>query len=112
MTAVLDLKWVEVCRYDDLLPERGVAALVDGHQVAVFRTYDGEVFAVGNTDPFSGANVLSRGLVGTRGDVPVVMSPMYKQAIALATGRGVDDPTVAVPVWPVRIVGDVIQVGQ
>lgn len=112
MTAVLDLKWVEVCRYDDLLPERGVAALVGGHQVAVFRTHNGDVFAVGNTDPFSGANVLSRGLVGTRGDVPVVMSPMYKQAIALTTGRSVDNPAVAVPVWPVRIVGDVIQVGQ
>lgn len=95
---------VAVCRYDDLLPERGVAALLGDRQVALFRTYDGSVFALGNQDPFSGANVLSRGIVGNRGDVPTVASPMFKQVFDLRTGRCLDDPAVAVPAYPVRVV--------
>ena len=61
-----------VCEYETLLPERGVAALAGEVQLAVFRTHAGEVFALGNQDPFSGANVMSRGIVGSRGEVPTV----------------------------------------
>jgi nitrite reductase (NADH) small subunit len=95
---------VAVCAYDALLPERGVAALLGDRQVAVFRTYDGAVYALGNHDPFSGANVLSRGIVGSRGDVPTVASPMYKQVFDLRTGVCLDDPEVTVPAYPVRVV--------
>jgi nitrite reductase (NADH) small subunit len=93
-----------VCAYDALLPERGVAALVGEIQIALFRTYDGTVYALGNHDPFSGANVLSRGIVGSRGDVPTVASPMFKQVFDLRTGDCLDDPDVAVPVYPVQVV--------
>src|SRR5437667_65879 len=68
MTAVVIDEWVGVCPVTKLQPERGVAALVGDDQVAIFLVGD-DVFAVSNLDPFSGANVMSRGLVGTRGDV-------------------------------------------
>ena len=103
-------EWVDVCRYGDLVPERGVAALVGGEQVAVFRTFDGMLHALGNRDPFSGAFVLSRGIVGTAGDVPTVAAPLFKQLFDLRTGRCLTDPEVAVPVHEVRRVGDVVQV--
>lgn len=103
--------WTAVCRYDDLLPERGVCALVDGQQVAVFRTYDGELYALSNYDPFGKAFVLSRGIVGTRGGVPTVASPLYKHVFDLRTGRCLEDPTVTVPVVAVRRRGDVVEVG-
>jgi nitrite reductase (NADH) small subunit len=93
-----------VCRYDVLVPERGVAALVGDVQIALFRTHDGLVFAVGNHDPFSGANVMSRGIVGSRGDVPTVASPMFKQVFDLRTGRCLDDPAVSLPVYQVEVV--------
>jgi nitrite reductase (NADH) small subunit len=81
-----------------------VAALLpDGDQVALFRTGSDEVFALSNVDPFSGAAVLSRGIVGDRRGIPVVVSPVYKQAFELRTGRCVEDPTVSVPVYPVRL---------
>jgi len=103
----------EVCRYDRVQPERGVAALLpDGRQVAVFRTYDGTVYALGNVDPFSGAAVLSRGIVGDRGGVPIVVSPVYKQAFDLRTGACLDDPAVSVPAYPVSVSGGVIRVGS
>ncbi len=60
--------WTRICRVDDLLVERGAAALVDGRQIALFRTYDGRLFAIDQIDPFSGAAILSRGIVGIAGE--------------------------------------------
>jgi len=107
-----DDTWTPVCRFVSLPVERGVAALVHGAAVAVFRTYDDQVFALGNHDPFSRASVLSRGIVGTRGDIPFVASPMHKQAFDLRTGVCLDDPAHAVPTYPVRIVDGMVLVGE
>jgi nitrite reductase (NADH) small subunit len=105
--------WTGVCRYDELLCERGVAVLMpDGRQLALFRLADGTVHAVGQRDPYSGANVMSRGLVGTRGERPVVASPMYKQHFDLRTGEAVDDPDIRLPVHPVRVRDGVVEVGS
>jgi nitrite reductase (NADH) small subunit len=104
-------QWTSVCRYRDLLPGRGVCALVGGQQVAVFRLWDGSVHAVSNYDPFTGAFVLSRGIVGTRGDAPVVVSPMLKHAFDLRTGASLDDASVRLAVYPVQVLGDRVDIG-
>lgn len=110
--AQLCRQWTAVCRYDDLIPERGVAALVDGAAVAVFRTHDGVLHALSNIDPFSRASVLSRGIVGDRGGRATVASPIYKQVFELSTGACLDDPGVSVPTYPVRVVDGVVEVGH
>jgi nitrite reductase (NADH) small subunit len=101
--------WTRVCEYDELLPGRGVAALSDsGLQVAVFRDRAGELYAVDNRDPFSGAYVLSRGILGSRSGAPTLASPMYKQVFDLRDGRCLDEDTApdgtpaVLRVWPVR----------
>jgi nitrite reductase (NADH) small subunit len=96
------MTWTAICPYDVIQPERGVAALLDGAQVAVFRTHDGRLYAIDNVDPFSGAAVLSRGIVGSRGDAPTVASPLHKQVYDLRTGRCLDHPDVSVRTHPVR----------
>ena len=108
-TAAISL--TPVCAVDVIPLEGGVAALVDGSAVAVFRSFDGEVFALSNVDPFSGASVLSRGIVGSRGDAPVVSSPMYKQAFDLRTGACLDDAAVRVTAYDVVVVDGVVHVG-
>lgn len=110
MTAQVQTHWTAVCRYDDLIPERGVAALVDGVAVAVFRTHDGQLYALSNLDPFSNASVISRGIVGDRGGRPTVASPIYKQVFDLTTGICLDDRTVSVPTYPVRLVEGAVEV--
>lgn len=75
-----------VCSIADLTPELGVAALVDGEQVAIFLLADGSLHCVQNLDPFSGAHVMSRGITGSRGDVPTIASPIYKQVFSLLDG--------------------------
>ncbi|SBW17361.1 nitrite reductase small subunit NirD [Protofrankia symbiont of Coriaria ruscifolia] len=103
--------WTDVCAFDDLLADRGTAAFVHGTQVALFRLGDGKLFAIGNHDPVGGANVLARGLVGSRGDRPVVFSPLHKQAFDLATGVCLDADGMAIPTYPIRIRDGRVEVG-
>ncbi|MER7890135.1 nitrite reductase small subunit NirD [Micromonospora sp. NPDC094482] len=103
-------RWSRVCRLTDLLPERGAAALVGEVQIAVFRLYDGTVRATGNHEPLCAANVLSRGIVGTRGGRDIVVSPMHKQAYDLETGACLDVPGVVVPVYPARVRDGLVEV--
>ncbi len=102
--------WVPVCRRDQLRVDVGVAALVEGAQVALFRLGHDEIVAIGNRDPYSRANVLSRGIVGSRGDTVFVASPMVKKTFDLRTGQCLDDLAVAVPTFGVRVVDDLVQV--
>jgi nitrite reductase (NADH) small subunit len=112
MTAVeTQVRWETACPLERLLPERGVAALFGDVQVAIFRLHDDTVHAVGNVDPFSGAAVMSRGIVGDRGGVPTIASPIYKDVFALADGRCLDRPEVCLPSYPVRVEHGQVQVG-
>ncbi|MFI7436466.1 nitrite reductase small subunit NirD [Micromonospora haikouensis] len=101
--------WTPVCPLEKLEPERGVAALVDGAQVALFRAGD-ELFALDNLDPVGGAYVLSRGIVGSRGGTPTVASPLHKQVYDLRTGACLDLPGVAVPRHDVRCRDGLVEV--
>ena len=93
----------KVCRLEDIVPNTGVCALVGSEQVAVFRLGDDSVYAVGNHDPFSGANVLSRGIVGDVKGELVVASPVYKQHFSLVSGRCVEDGAVRIPVYAAKV---------
>jgi NAD(P)H-dependent nitrite reductase small subunit len=94
--------WHAVCALEDILPESGAAALVDGEEVAVFRVRDA-VFAIGNHDPASNAHVLARGIVGDIGGEIVVASPIYKQHFSLITGRCLEEPRFSVAAYMAEI---------
>jgi nitrite reductase (NADH) small subunit len=97
-------EWLAVCALDDIVPNTGVCALVGGEQVAIVRVGHGQdVYAIGNFDPFSKAYVLARGIVGDKAGVAKIASPIYKQSFDLRTGVCLDDPSVSVPVWAVRV---------
>jgi nitrite reductase (NADH) small subunit len=99
-----DDSWFTACALSDLTPGRGVAALLpDGRQAALFTDRAGRPYAIENRDPFSGAQVLSRGLIGSVNGRPFVASPLLKQRFDLETGRCLDDDTVAVQTFPVRV---------
>jgi nitrite reductase (NADH) small subunit len=96
-----------------LIPERGVAVLVGDLQVALFRVRSGTddfVYAVGHRDPFSDANVMARGIVGSVGDRDTVASPMYKHVFDLATGECIAEPAVRLPVHRTWVAGGVVYV--
>ncbi len=106
--------WTAICDVDQIVPNTGVCALLQGQQVAVFHLHDGaepRVFAIGNYDPNSEASVLSRGLVGNLGERLVVASPIYKHHFDLQTGECLEAPEHSVPTWPARIEGGKVWVG-
>ena len=99
--------WTPACPSSRLQPMRGVAVLLpDGAQVALFLLADGSIRAVGNIDPIGRAAVLSRGIVGDRDGVPVVQSPLKKQAFSLVDGRCLDAEKASVPVYDTRVAVD------
>ncbi|MBT2492393.1 nitrite reductase small subunit NirD [Streptomyces sp. ISL-96] len=99
-----DDSWFTACALSDLIPGRGVAALLpDGRQAALFTDRAGRPYAIENRDPFSGAQVLSRGLIGSANGRPFVASPLLKQRFDLETGLCLDDETVAVQTFAVRV---------
>ncbi len=101
--------WIKVCKADDILPYSGVTALILGRQVAIFRV-GSDYYAISDYDPFSGAYVLSRGIVGDRGGVVKVASPIYKQSFSLTTGECLDDPEVKLPTYPVRVTDNAVYI--
>ncbi|MBP0599560.1 nitrite reductase small subunit NirD [Herbaspirillum sp. LeCh32-8] len=110
--------WTPVCDLQDIVPNTGVCALIEGQQVAVFHVIDSNtagnearVFAIGNYDPNSEASVLSRGLVGNLGERIVVASPIYKQHFDLQTGKCLEEPANSVTAWPARIADGKVWIG-
>lgn len=85
----------------------GVAVLLpDQTQAAVFRvTGDGPdtYYALSNIDPFTGAGVISRGIIGEHAGEPTVASPLLKQVFRLRDGLCLADETVRLRTWTVTL---------
>jgi len=106
--------WHTVCTVSDIVPNTGVAALIGLRQIAIVRvvTRAGveSLHALSNWDPIGKAMVMGRGIVGTKGDIPKIASPLYKQSYDLRSGQCLDDSTVTLPVYPVRVADGFVQV--
>jgi nitrite reductase/ring-hydroxylating ferredoxin subunit len=80
----------KICRLEDIVPNCGVCALVDGEQVAVFR--------------------VGSGIVGDLKGELMVASPVYKQHFSLLTGRCLEDESVTVSVYRASVQGEDVMV--
>lgn len=103
--------WQDVCKLDDLIDNIGVCALVSDEQVAIFRLSGSDkIHAISNYDPFSEVNVLSRGITGDIKGQPVVASPIYKQHFNLATGQCLEDTSVMLKTYAVRVTEGMVRI--
>ncbi|WP_328186396.1 nitrite reductase small subunit NirD [Marinobacter sp. OP 3.4] len=104
-------QWNIVCTVDDLVPESGIAVWTPEGPVALFYLphHPSAVFAISHTDPFSGANVLARGITGDLKGQPVVASPLYKQHFNLITGQCLEDEDVKVKTYRVLLDGQAVR---
>lgn len=88
----------KVCTIEDIPKNTGVCALIEGKQIAIFRVgEENHLYAIDNMDPFSNANVLSRGIVGSKDGTPI-----YKQQFSLESGECLDDSEKSVSSYPIR----------
>lgn len=95
------MSWETVCNIQDIPHNTGVCALINGRQIAIYRFND-ELFALDNYDPFSHANVLSRGILGDVHGQLCVASPIYKQHYSVNSGICLENESVSVGVYAVR----------
>ncbi|MCU1531824.1 MAG: nirD [Arthrobacter sp.] len=118
MTAVLEREeqgarfgtgWHRVCAVAELEPGWGEAALISGRQVALFRTA-GEVFAVAQEDPATGAQVMARGITGSRGARQTLASPLHKEVYDLRTGECLGAPELSLATFATRVVDGYLEV--
>ena len=84
------------------IPLRGArsVSVVDGEEIAIFRTGDDRIYALVNRCPHKGGP-LSQGIV--HGDK--VACPLHDWKISLATGEALAPDKGCVPTIPVKIAG-------
>lgn len=108
---VQNKQWQTICSVDDLVAHSGVAALLNGKQIALFYLPENDtVFATDNFCPFAEANVLARGIIGDLKGKTVVASPIYKQHFCLESGACLEDEAVSITVFEAQIENNQIQV--
>lgn len=105
--------WLPLCQRQDLVPDSGIVARIDHQQVAVFYLQETQqLYAVDNHDPFSGANVIGRGIIGHLHGTPVIASPLYKQHFRLTDGVCLEHPQQRLRTWPIRFNGDAVEINN
>ncbi len=97
--------WVDVAKKDELPPGERVIVDVDDVAVAVFNI-DGEFLAIEDVCSHDGAELASGELEGD-----VIVCPRHGAKFCLRTGDVLAPPAYEpISVFPVRIVGDTVQV--
>ncbi len=102
--------WERACAVTDLEPSWGEAALIRMKQIALFLLSPTEIYAVDHRDPHTEANVMARGIVGSKGDRPTIASPLHKEVYDLGTGECFTNPTLVLNTYETRVVGGYIEV--
>nr|CDQ33385.1 Nitrite reductase [NAD(P)H] small subunit [Virgibacillus halodenitrificans] len=109
-----EVTWQTLCSKADLVAHSGVAAWLASADTQVALLYlpgrTPEAYAVDNHDPFSNANVIARGIVGDIKGEPVIASPLYKQHFRLSDGVCVEDESVRLHTWEIKIDGDDVMI--
>lgn len=103
--------WVTVCTTDRVIGDAGVCALLGDTQIAVFHVISrDEWYAVQNRCPHWNEMVLSRALTGETDGEPHIACPMHKKTFALATGDCLTGDVGNLSTFPIRVVGNEVQV--
>lgn len=102
-----EVQWTPVGMIDDF-PINGGATIKYGNvQIAVFNfTTRGEWYACQQMCPHKKAFVLSRGILGSTGDMPKVACPLHKKNFSLQTGKCISGDDYSVRVFPVKVEAD------
>jgi nitrite reductase (NADH) small subunit/3-phenylpropionate/trans-cinnamate dioxygenase ferredoxin subunit len=96
--------YITVCKVGDLEPGVGRAFAVNGRMVAVFFV-NGSYYAIDDFCPHMGAS-----LAGGHVENGVVTCPWHAWRFALCDGTWCDSPRIKIDTFPVRVVGDEVQV--
>jgi nitrite reductase (NADH) large subunit len=105
-----ELTWVGVGRVGDFPDDGGATVKYGKSQLAVFNLASrSEWYATQNMCPHRKAFVLARGIVGAAAGETKVACPLHKKTFSLSTGKSLQGEEYRIRTFPVRIVGDEVQ---
>jgi nitrite reductase (NADH) small subunit len=93
-----------VCKVAELIDGAGKTVSLNGRLIAVFRVRD-ELFAIDDVCPHMGAS-LGEGEV----EDGIVTCPWHAWRFRLADGAWADNPRIKIGRYPIRVVGDEVQI--
>lgn len=106
-TGRLEKSWIKVGEVGDFPVDGGATIKYGDVQIAVYNFASrGQWYASQNMCPHMNAFVLSRGIIGTAGEVPKVACPLHKKPFSLETGESLSGEAYSLKVFPVKVEGD------
>lgn len=106
------ISWIEACNTNDIPENGGACVLINDEQVAIYNfTRRGEWFATQNLCPHKKQMALSRGMIGSAGDIPKVACPFHKKTFSLQSGACLSGEDYEIKTYPVKIEGRKVFIG-
>lgn len=103
-------EWHRICPDSELEPMWGEAALIGSAQIAVVKLAEDQIYAVDHWDPVAQANVMARGIIGSKQGNPTLASPIHKQVYDLTTGECLSEDGPELGTYPVRVVDGTVEI--
>jgi nitrite reductase (NADH) small subunit len=106
------IAWFMACRAEDLPANGGVCVKYKDEQIALFHfTRRNEWYATQNECPHRKQMALSRGMIGSQGDIPKVACPFHKRTFSLLTGECLSGDDCSIKTYPVKVENGFVYIG-
>ncbi len=104
--------WFNVGNINDFQEDGGSCIKYQSKQIAIFN-FDGKSkwFASQNLCPHKLEMVLSRGMIGSAGEIPKVACPMHKKTFSLLDGSSLGGDDLKIAIYPVKIENNQVLIG-
>lgn len=103
----MTINYYSICSIDECLVQVGRVVVIEGQEIAVFRTSDGNVYAVANQSPHPKGGPLAEAIVSGH----YIYDPLYDWKIDLTSGAVQAPDTGQVATYPVIVKNGQIQIG-
>ncbi|WP_223067183.1 nitrite reductase small subunit NirD [Paenibacillus caui] len=97
---------VNMGHINNFLPQIGRVVVIEGKEVAVFRTSDDSFYAVDNSSPHPKGGPLAEGIISGH----YLYDPLYDWKIDLTTGMVQAPDQGEVAVYPIRVEHDEVHI--
>ena len=106
------ITWNFACSIRDVPSNGGVCVKINDMQIALFHfARIDKWYATQNECPHRRQMALSRGLIGTQGEIPKVACPFHKKTFSLENGECLNGDECAITVFDVKVEGDHVFIG-
>ena len=98
------ITWNFACSIRDVPSNGGVCVKINDMQIALFHfARIDKWYATQNECPHRRQMALSRGLIGTQGEIPKVACPFHKKTFSLVSGECLNGDECSIKTFPVNV---------